>query len=190
MPGFQNDTLFAGNVDFTGNVTYPTPQVTADGQLLIGAAIAPNIRVGTLTSLDSSVTITPTAGSIDLSAASVPPVNEDQIYYVAKSGNDLNSGRTIAQAFLTFGAAITAATAMIPTAANRFVIWCFDDGIYTEDVVGVPYVDIFAPNATLVATTTGLTVADNSNYTILAMQVPDGSFGVLKTSLDVATSCG
>ena len=107
MPGFQNDTLFAGNVDFTGNITHPTPQVTADGQLLIGATVAPNIRVGTLTSLDSSVTITPTAGSIDLSAASVPPVNEDQIFYVAKSGNDANSGRTIAQAFLTFGAAIT-----------------------------------------------------------------------------------
>ena len=86
MPGFQNDTLFAGNVDFTGNITHPTPQVTADGQLLIGATVAPNIRVGTLTSLDGSVTITPTAGSIDLSAASVPGTGVNTINTISPDG--------------------------------------------------------------------------------------------------------
>lgn len=114
--------------------------------------------------------------------------NQQQIYYVAKNGSDTNSGLNIESSFLTFGAAILAASAMTPSATNRFVISCIDDGIYTEDITGVPYVDIFAPNATIVATATGLTVADNSNYTLLAMQVPDAAFGVIKVSTDTATS--
>lgn len=57
MPGFDSDTvggggtLFATNVDFTGSsFTQGSPQVTANGQLLIGSAAVPQIRVGTLTS--------------------------------------------------------------------------------------------------------------------------------------------
>jgi hypothetical protein len=64
MPGFDNGTVFADNVDFTGNV-FVNPQVTADGQLLIGSATSPNIRVGTLTA-GSGVSITNGAGSITI----------------------------------------------------------------------------------------------------------------------------
>jgi hypothetical protein len=66
MPGFNNGVVWADNVRFDGTA-YPG-EVTADGQLLIGSTAAPNIRVGTLTSSDSSVTITPGAGTIDLKA--------------------------------------------------------------------------------------------------------------------------
>jgi len=61
MAGFISDgtgkeVMFADNVNFGG---LPTPQasITLDGQLLIGSSALPNIRPGTLTSPDSSVTI-------------------------------------------------------------------------------------------------------------------------------------
>lgn len=65
MAGFRNDVMFASNVDFTGSIAV-TPQVTSNGQLLIGSTVAPNIRVGSLTSSDNTLTITVGAGTIDL----------------------------------------------------------------------------------------------------------------------------
>jgi hypothetical protein len=73
MPGFDTSTigsvLYAQNVDFTGNsLTSGTPQVLANGQLLIGAATAPYIRVNTLTA-GTGVTITNGPGSITIGLA-------------------------------------------------------------------------------------------------------------------------
>jgi len=70
-----------------------------------------------------------------------------QIYYVGKHGNDSDDGLTINRAFLTFGAAIAAAVAAVPGAANRFVIYCEDDGIYSEAITVPQYVDVHAANA-------------------------------------------
>jgi hypothetical protein len=64
MAGFKSDTVYADNVDFTGS-SLPTPQVTANGQLLIGSAVAPNIRVATLTP-GPGVNITNGAGTITI----------------------------------------------------------------------------------------------------------------------------
>lgn len=69
MAGINNDVIYGANVDFTGSALV-SPQVTSNGQLLIGSTAAPNIRVGNLTSLDSSVTITNGNGTIDLSVVS------------------------------------------------------------------------------------------------------------------------
>lgn len=55
MPGFDNNTMYADNVDFRG-VSPVVPQITTDGQLLIGSTATPNIRTGALTSPDSSIT--------------------------------------------------------------------------------------------------------------------------------------
>jgi hypothetical protein len=69
MPGFDNDVLFCSNVDFRG-IPYPIqPQVLADGQLLIGSAVAPNIRIGTLTQPAAGITITGGPGSITFALA-------------------------------------------------------------------------------------------------------------------------
>jgi len=79
MPsGFRNAILAADNVDFSGS-TITTPKVTADGELLIGSAVAPNIRVGNLTSIGGTVVITPGAGTINLESAAAIPTqfNED-----------------------------------------------------------------------------------------------------------------
>lgn len=69
MAGIKNDVFFGSNVDFTGNA-FVSPQITADGQLLIGSSVAPNIRAGSLTSLDASIAITVGNGTINLSAVS------------------------------------------------------------------------------------------------------------------------
>lgn len=63
MAGFDNEVMYANNVDFSGSATV-TGQVTADGQLLIGATATPNIRVGSLGSSDGSITWTVGAGTI------------------------------------------------------------------------------------------------------------------------------
>lgn len=72
MPGFDyggafGAILFADNVDFTGtSSTSGTAQVTADGQLLIGAGSSPHIRVNTLTA-GTGISIANGAGSITIS---------------------------------------------------------------------------------------------------------------------------
>lgn len=53
--------MYAENVDFSGG---KSPTVTANGQLLIGSAVSPNIRVGTLSSSDGSITWNVGAGTI------------------------------------------------------------------------------------------------------------------------------
>jgi hypothetical protein len=65
MPGFDNNTVYATNLDFTGNATV-TPQVTTNGQLLIGSTVAPNIRVGTLTGTDGSISVSSGAGTLNV----------------------------------------------------------------------------------------------------------------------------
>jgi hypothetical protein len=70
MGGFSNvgtdDVVYADNVDFSGDEPQ-TKGVTADGQLLIGSAVAPNIRVATLTP-GTGISIVNSAGGISISA--------------------------------------------------------------------------------------------------------------------------
>lgn len=61
MAGFSNDIMWANNVNFSGA---KTATVVSDGQLLIGSTASPNIRVGSLSSSDSSITWTVGAGTI------------------------------------------------------------------------------------------------------------------------------
>jgi hypothetical protein len=73
MPGFDTSllgsVLYCQNIDFTGNsLTSGTPQVTLDGQLLIGSAVAPHIRVATL-SAGSGISITNANGAITIAAS-------------------------------------------------------------------------------------------------------------------------
>lgn len=66
MPGFDNNVLYAANVDFSNG--YPvTGQITQDGQLLIGSTAFPNIVAGFITSTDGSITVTNGSGTINLS---------------------------------------------------------------------------------------------------------------------------
>lgn len=47
MAGFDNDVVYANNVDFSGGSPV-TGKVTTDGQMLIGSTASPNIKVGTI----------------------------------------------------------------------------------------------------------------------------------------------
>jgi len=73
MAGFSNDVMYASNVDFSGNSAVQG-QVTTDGQLLIGASSGAAIRVGSLTSNNSSITINTGPGTIDISSSGRVPV--------------------------------------------------------------------------------------------------------------------
>lgn len=148
-----------------------------NGQLIIGATGNSPVA-GSMTSSDGSVLISSGAGTIDLSVAKFG-VDEDQIFYVGKHGNDGNSGLNIEEALLTFGAAITKANAETPGAANRIVIRCFDDGIYTENLTCVQYVDIDAPSASLVGT---ITLADDIYVKLSHQTVSTGNTGLSKTA--------
>lgn len=75
--------------------------------------------------------------------------NGVQVYYVGKHGLDTNTGLNLGKAFLTFGAAIAAATAQTPSSINQFAIVCLDAGRYTESVTVPAWVHLFAPEATL-----------------------------------------
>lgn len=65
MAGFDNDVMYADNVDFSGGSPI-TGKVTTDGQLLIGSTTGRNIRVNTITA-GSGIVVTNGAGTITLS---------------------------------------------------------------------------------------------------------------------------
>lgn len=67
---------------------------------------------------------------------------QTNIIYVAKAGDDANSGFNITDAKLTFGGALAIAT------GNEAIV-CLDGGIYDESLTISINVSIFAPNATL-----------------------------------------
>lgn len=69
MAGINQDVLYGVNVDFTG--TFPVSgQVNQDGELLIGAAVAPFIRSALLTA-GPGISIANGPGSITISVSGV-----------------------------------------------------------------------------------------------------------------------
>ena len=72
-----------------------------------------------------------------------------QVYFVGKHGNDSNTGLNWGRPFLTFGAAVAAATALTPASDNRFLIACLDAGDYAETVTLAQWISIFAPDASV-----------------------------------------
>ena len=77
-------------------------------------------------------------------------VDQDNIIYVGKHGNDTKDGRTIDKAVLTFQQAVDLAAAESPTVTDKWAVVCLDGGRYAEDVaVADPYIVIFASAAHL-----------------------------------------
>lgn len=109
-------------------------------------------------------------------------VTEEQIYYVGKHGADTNDGLTLERPFLTFGAAVAAATAQTPTSSNRFVIKSFDSGIYNENIELTSFVDLHAPSVTVQG---GIELKADTTVKIKRLEIDDtmGAFlniGVLR----------
>ena len=110
MAGFENDVLVATNVNF--NPTSPKPHngiITADGQLLIGAAVAPYLRAGTI-SAGPGATVTNGAGSITIGLAG--PMGYS--WSVITSAGNVNAMLAF-NGYITGGVALT--TLLLPAAA-------------------------------------------------------------------------
>jgi hypothetical protein len=95
MPGFANgpsgnSIIWSDNVDFSGAVI-PTETVSINGQLLIGSTSTPNIKVGSITSPNSSVTVGYSSPNITLVAgASVPLTFTEDSGSAVAAANNLN----------------------------------------------------------------------------------------------------
>jgi hypothetical protein len=106
-------------------------------------------------------------------------VDQAQIYYVGKHGNDSNSGKTLEEAFLTFGAALAEALSQTPSSVNAFSIQCFDAGGYVEDITVYSYCLVTAPGATIIGE---VTLQDYSGIDFLQIRVGAGETAVKKSS--------
>ena len=98
-------------------------------------------------------------------------LNQQQIYFVSKAGLDTNSGLNQDDPFLTIGAAITAVTAQVPAANNRFAIIVLDAGIYTEDLTVPSWVSIRGLECTVNGSAT---LADDSSLAIASCTLAAG----------------
>jgi len=141
---------------------------------------------GTITLTDTSVLQTSDlqlktslGGSARFDDGRLDSITYNQTIYVGKHGNDANTGTTPEYAKLTFGQALTLASGETPSSTNRFSIVCLDDGIYTESLTGVQYVDIYAPNAKLVGS---IDVADDTHIKFRAQDIGTGVIGILKST--------
>lgn len=78
MPGFSNGTVYADNLDFTGAAN-PSPQMTANGQLVIGNAVTGRPTIAT-PSNGTNISWTLGAGSIQANISGViSPTNGGRI---------------------------------------------------------------------------------------------------------------
>lgn len=128
---------------------------------------------GTATVSSNNINIVGTGGittsgatdTVTIDGSGIAPsfLDQSQIYYVSKAGDDSNDGLNQEVPFLTIGAAITAAAAQTPSSSNLFAIYVLDAGVYAEDITLQDYVSLWAPNATIDGT---IEVDDNTTSKI------------------------
>lgn len=161
------------NLSSTGTILPDVETLTGD----TGGAVGPDgaLNIDILGGIGASVAGNPGTNTLTINAGGV---DQDNIIYVGKHGNDANDGLTINEAKLTFASAITAATAGSPTALNRYTIQCLDAGIYTETITVPEYVSISAVNATLTGT---ILLGDNSIITFGSVIVLSATTGINKS---------
>jgi len=139
MPGFDNGCVYFENgIDPRG--TPPIVNQMSDGKLLIGSNVAPYVIANTLSSSDSSVTITGGPGTIDLKAGSAVPTT-----FVAEDAS------TCAPVANTLNIVGTAGNGINTTAAGNTL------------TIGVDFASVAETKAGLL-TTKSLTPADMSGY--------------------------
>ena len=168
----QSGSFSSGGGPFSGLLT-----LTGDSGGTISGDIAYNINV--VGGTDISVVGNSLTNTLTINSTGSSVVLEDQIFYVGKHGNDLNSGRNIGAAVLTFTQAIVLATAALPSASNKIVIECFDDGLYTESITLPAYVSIQAPNAGLKGS---IELVDNVSIKFKSIESNGEGYGIIKTS--------
>lgn len=114
-----------------------------------------------------------------------------QAYYVAKHGNDANTGQSPGAAKLTIASAVTAASAQTPSASNRFVIRVLDSGIYEEDVTLPDWVSLDGTDAKVLgdnAAAPALSIGDNCEVKLREIEGLDSQTVILKGATTTGTS--
>lgn len=90
-------------------------------------------------------------------------VDYENVVFVAKHGDDANSGLNENTPKLTIGAAITTASALTPSASNVIVVRVLDGGKYEEGIVVPSWIVIDASQAELyLASGINILLSDNS----------------------------
>jgi len=99
MPGFDNNVVYAGNIDLSGSSPVAAT-LTTDGEVIVATGAATNPAVKQLST------------DFDFSGATdVKLIDNDNVIYVGKHGSDAEDGLTIGRAKLTIQSAVTAAAA-------------------------------------------------------------------------------
>ncbi len=119
MSGFDNDVLYADNVDFTGS--FPIAgQINLDGELLVGSSVSPFIRSYVPTG-STGVSIATGQGTLDFSLANVPNSALQNSSITVTAG----TGITVSGSPVSLGGAVTlsvtggAAVTSVSGTANR-----------------------------------------------------------------------
>lgn len=137
MAGFANDVMIADNVNFTGQTGVPgkAATVTINGELLIGSTISPHIKVGSLTSPMSTISIGYSDPNITLDVAGGAYISLSPFIV----GTDSHSGySTIAAG----QAAAVAAGATNTTPMNVYIKPKADGTAYSENLTLQPGVNL------------------------------------------------
>ena len=93
MPGIDNSVLFADNIDFSGN--FPVSgEINLNGELLVGANIAPFIRPYVPTGSNGLVVNTG-QGTIDFNLANIPNSALQHSSVTVTAGAGLSGGGTV-----------------------------------------------------------------------------------------------
>lgn len=155
MAGFQNDVVFANNVDFSGQ-GIPAATISTNGQLLIGStalnAGGTHINVGNLTSPDGSIAIGYASPNITLQAlgghavtsfamqVGTSPITPDGTGQVVFNGATVAAGthpvRTDGTALHTMALEVQISQAIAATDATKIGLSNFDSARFTVDANG------------------------------------------------------
>ncbi len=198
MAGFDNDTMYADNVDFSGSAT-PSPQVLLDGQLLIGSTATPHIKVNTLTA-GAGITITNGSGAITIAATGgitpvgglIPdahtapgttPVVGDGSGDITITGAQVASGVVGANVIRTDSLAANTMTIEIQRSTAAAVATPADNGVSHFDS------SIFSVDTDGFVSLAGGAIPPTQKFTVDANTAP-GTNPVVATALGVITVSG
>ncbi len=188
MAGFSNGIMTANNVDFSGGAP-PAAKVTLDGQLLIGATAAPNIRVATLTA-GTGVTITNAAGSITIGltggAVAVETLTGNSGGAISPTANNIN---TIGSGSITIAGSGSTLTTQLTGLTNHAVLVGAGTDTITKLSVGtngqVLIAATTADPAFATLTSTGGTIAFTLGANTLNLEAAAGGFTWVNQTADL-----
>lgn len=208
MAGITNDILSADNVNFSGD--NPTiGEVTTDGELLIGSTAFPNIKVGTLTSPNSTITIGYSDPNITLDLAGgqeaidsiavdtgTSPIVPNASGLVNINGTTVSAGtnpvRTDGTASNTMAIEVQISQAIASADSTKIGLSNFDSAYFSVDADGFVSTSGTGLGETITGDTGGALSPTAGNWNILGSHGlnTSGSGSTLTAAIDNAITLG